>query len=189
MTLQEYCKIPLSLPSPVKIRSGSLPCMNSSIRKELNKRYNLLIKAQRTPKGSEACLDYKKVRNHCTKLLRSAESKYWLTKFNDANSSKDFGRTVRSFEERDVSSKIDPVKDKDRVIYTDDTSKANTLNSFYVNTGKTLAQPSHQAASSPTNQIVRNNQDRPTLSSIALDKDILKSSFLKTFNNWQPDWP
>lgn len=126
MTLQEYCKIPLSLPSPVKIRSGSLPCMNSSIRKELNKRYNLLIKAQRTPKGSEACLDYKKVRNHCTKLLRSAESKYWLTKFNDANSSKDFWRTVRSFEERDVSSKIDPVKDKDRVIYTDDTSKANT---------------------------------------------------------------
>ena len=136
MTLQEYCKIPLSLPSPVKIRSGSLPCMNSSIRKELNKRYNLLIKAQRTPKGSEACLDYKKVRNHCAKLLRLAESKYWLTKFNDANSSKDFWRTVRSFEERDVSSKIDPVKDKDRVIYTDDTSKANTLNSFYVNTGK-----------------------------------------------------
>ena len=66
----------------VKIRGGSLPWMNSSIRKELNKRYKLLLKAQQTPKGSQAWKDYKKARNHCTKLLRSAESNYWLSKFN-----------------------------------------------------------------------------------------------------------
>lgn len=167
MTLQEYCKIPLSLPS------RSLPWMNSSLREELKKRYNLLIKAQRTLKGSEAWLDYKKARNHFTKLLRSAESKYWFTKFHKANSSKDFWRTFRSFEGRDVSSNIGPVKDKDRVSHTDDTSKTNTPNSFFANIGKTLAQPSQQAASGPANQIVQNNQDTPTLSSIALDRAIL----------------
>ena len=37
----------------VKIRNGSLPWMNSSIRKELNKRYKLLLKAQQTPKDSQ----------------------------------------------------------------------------------------------------------------------------------------
>ena len=58
----------------VKIRSGSLPWMNSSIRKELDKRYKLLLKAQQTPKGSQAWIDYKKARNYCNKLLRSAES-------------------------------------------------------------------------------------------------------------------
>ena len=38
----------------VKIRRGSLPWMNSSIRKLLNKRYKLLKKAQQTPKASQA---------------------------------------------------------------------------------------------------------------------------------------
>ena len=73
-----------------RLRRGSLPWMNCSIRKELNKRYKLLLKAQQTPKGSEAWMDYKKARNHCTKLLRSAESNYWLSKFNEATSAKDF---------------------------------------------------------------------------------------------------
>lgn len=53
----------------VKIRRGDLPWMNSSIRKELNKRYKLLLKAQKTQKGSQAWIDYKKARNQCTKLL------------------------------------------------------------------------------------------------------------------------
>ena len=58
----------------VKIRRGSLQWMNSSIRKGLNKRYKLLLKAQQTQKGLQAWIDYKKARNYCTKLLRSAES-------------------------------------------------------------------------------------------------------------------
>ena len=74
----------------VMIRRRSLEWMNSSIRKELNKRYKLLLKAQQTPKGSQALIDYKKTRNYCTRLLRSAESNYWLSKFNETTSAKDF---------------------------------------------------------------------------------------------------
>lgn len=74
----------------VKIRRRSLEWMNSSIRKELNKCYKLLLKAQQTPKGSQAWIDYKKTRNYCTRLLRSAESNYWLSKFNETTSAKDF---------------------------------------------------------------------------------------------------
>ena len=123
----------------VKIRRGSLPWMNSSICKELNKRYKLLLKAQQTPKGSQAWMDYKKARNHCTKLLRSAESNYWLSKFNEATSAKDFWKTVRSFEGKRITTKIGPIKDSSRVIHSDDTSKANALNSFFVNVGKSLS--------------------------------------------------
>ena len=38
----------------VKIRRGSLQWLNSSLRKELNKRSKLLLKAQQTQKGLQA---------------------------------------------------------------------------------------------------------------------------------------
>ena len=65
--------IPLRM---AKVRSKSLPWMTSSLRKELNKRHNLLLKAQKTPRGSPEWLAYKKQINYCTKLLRSAEISY-----------------------------------------------------------------------------------------------------------------
>ena len=37
----------------VKVRSNSLPWMNSILRKMMNKRYKLLIAAQKTEKGSK----------------------------------------------------------------------------------------------------------------------------------------
>ena len=74
--------------------------------------------------SSEAWLDYKRGETIVPNFLRSVESKYWFTKFNEVNSSKDFWRTVRYF---DVSSKIGPVKNKEGVIHTDDTTNANTL--------------------------------------------------------------
>ena len=105
----------------VKMRSNSLPWMNSSIRKELNKRYKLLLKAQKTPKGSQAWNDYKKSRNYCTKLLRSAESKFWISKFSESTSCKDFWKNVRQFEGTSKSStRIGPIKDNNGVILTDD---------------------------------------------------------------------
>ena len=111
----------------VKIKRGSLPWMNSSIRKQLNKRYKLLKKAQLTTKGSHAWMDYKKARNHCTKVLRSAESNYWLSKFNEATSAKDFWKTVRSFEGKRTTASIGPIKDSCGEILLDDSSKANAL--------------------------------------------------------------
>ena len=59
----------------VKIRSGSLPWMNSHIRKSMNKRYNILKRAKETG-SKELWEEYKKLRNEVTKLLREAEAKY-----------------------------------------------------------------------------------------------------------------
>ena len=158
----------------VKIRSGSLPWMNSSIRKELNKRYKLLLKAQQTPKGSQAWIDYKKARNHCNKLLRSAESNYWLSKFNETTSAKDFWKTVRSFEGKRTTTNIGPIKDSSGVIHSDDTSKAIALNSFFVNVGKSLSKSTQNSSVNFPCQSARNNS--VSLYDIALNKDLLKSS-------------
>ena len=158
----------------VKIRNGSLPWMNSSIRKELNKRYKLLLKAQQTPKGSQAWINYKKARNHCNKLLRSAESNYWLSKFNETTSAKDFWKTVRSFEGKRTITNIGPIKDSSGVIHLDDTSKAIALNSFFVNVGKSLSKSTQDSSVNFPRQSARNNS--VSLYDIALHKDLLKSS-------------
>ena len=49
---------------------------------------------------------------------------------------RDFWKTVRSFEGKQTATNIGPIKDSSGVIHADDTSKANTLNSFFVNVGK-----------------------------------------------------
>lgn len=123
-------------------------------------------------------MDYKKARNHCTKLLRSAESNYWLSKFNEATSAKDFWKTVISFEGKRITTKIGPIKDSSGVIHSDDTSKANALNSFFVNVGKSLSKSTQDSSVNSPCQSARNSSEIPTLSlhNIALNKDLLKSS-------------
>lgn len=140
----------------VKIRSSGLPWMNSSIRKQLNKRYKLLIRARQTPKGSHAWLEYKKARNYYAKLLGSAETKCWLWKFNGATSSKDFWKTVRSFERKREIKNIGPIRDSSGVIHSEDASEANTLNSFFVNVRKSLSNSTKEDSSILSSQLASN---------------------------------
>ena len=107
--------------------------MTSSLRKELNKRYNLLLKAQKTPRGSTEWLAYKKQRNHCTKLLRSAEISYWNSKLTNAKSSEEFWSLVESFQGNNKCSTIGPVKSPSGSLLTDNFSKANEFNSYFTN--------------------------------------------------------
>ena len=113
--------------------------MTSSLRKELNKRYNLLLKVQKSPKGSHQWAAYKKQRNYCTKLLRSAELQYWNNKFTSANSSKEFWKQINSFQGNFKSNTIGPLKDSSGSLLTNNFSKANELNSYFTNVCSTLA--------------------------------------------------
>ena len=77
----------------VKIRSDSLPWMNSHIRKTMNKRYKILKRAKES--GSKVLWDeYKKLRNEVTKLLRDTEANYWRQEFQNTECSKDFWKLV-----------------------------------------------------------------------------------------------
>lgn len=121
----------------VKIRAHSHPWMNSSIRKELNKRFKLLQKAQSTPKGSREWNDYKKSRNYCTKILRIAEASYWQNKFkNLTSSSKEFWSCINSFTGKCKNSSIGPLEDINGNITTDDAAKCLSLNTYFANIGK-----------------------------------------------------
>ena len=70
----------------VKVRSNSLPWMNSNLRKIMNKRYKLLIAAQKTGKVSKEWKEYKTARNKCTLELRKAKDRYWKENFSKAKS-------------------------------------------------------------------------------------------------------
>lgn len=94
----------------VKIRSNSLPWMTSSLRKEMNKRYKLLILAQNTPKGSVEWSNYKKQRNLCTKLLRSAELAYWKDNSPMRNPAKNFGKLLNYFKAPTSPPQLGPSK-------------------------------------------------------------------------------
>ena len=156
----------------VKIRSNSLPWMSSSLRKEMNKRYKLLTLAQNTPKGSNEWSTYKKQRNLCTKLLRTAELSYWKDKFSDAKSSKEFWKTVKLFQGTNKSSSIGPIKDSQGILLTDDTLKANAFNSYFTNICSTLNITAVPHPPLPTNYN-SNYRSTPTLPSLNVNQELL----------------
>ena len=74
-----------------KIRTDSLPWMNASVRKTMNKRYKQLLKAKQT-KDPEDWKQYKKIRNYTTKLCRITESNYWKTNLKMPKQQRNFGQ-------------------------------------------------------------------------------------------------
>ena len=60
----------------VKVRTNGQKWMNSTIRKEMNRRYALLKKAQSNPNDSDLWKQYRRERNHVTKIMREAEAAY-----------------------------------------------------------------------------------------------------------------
>ena len=68
-----------------KIRKESLPSVTGEIRKEMNKRYKLLRKCDGTSNTSAIWEEYKRTRNKVTRMLREAESTFWLNQFKKVN--------------------------------------------------------------------------------------------------------
>ena len=152
--------------------------MTSSLRKELNKRYNLLLKAQKTPRGSPEWLAYKKQRNYCTNLLRSAEISYSHSKLTNAKSSKEFWSLVKSFQGNNKCSTIGPVKSPSGSLLTDNFSKANEFNSYFTDICSTLANTNSLSAldlsTQPVNHIYK---IYPTLQSFTVNRELLSYCF------------
>ena len=73
-----------------------------------------------------------------------------------------------------TATNIGPIKDSSGVIHADDTSKANTLNSFFVNVGKSLSKSTQDSSVNSPCQSARKNS--ASLYNIALNRDLLKSS-------------
>ena len=138
----------------------------------MNKRYKLLTLAQNTPKGSNEWSTYKKQRNLCTKLLRTAELTYWKDKFSDAKSSKEFWKTVKLFQGTNKSSSIGPIKDPQGILQTDDTLKAIAFNSYFTNICSTLNITAVPHPPLPTNYN-SNCRSTPTFPSLNVNQDLL----------------
>ena len=123
----------------VKIRPKSEPWMKGALRKELNNRYRLFQKAKLTQKGSNEWKQYKKSRNRCSNMIKTAKAIFWRTKFGNSKNSKTFWKTVRKFGGGECKgSTIGPLVDKETII-TDDNKKSELMNNFFATVGKELA--------------------------------------------------
>lgn len=93
-----------------KVKSNSLPWMNSAVRKEMNIRYKLLKRAQKGP-SPENWQRYKRQRNYVTSFCKKAEAQYWKTKFEDSENATTFWRTVKEMQGKRGRTSIGPLKD------------------------------------------------------------------------------
>ena len=123
-----------------KIRSNSLPWMNSALRKEMNLRYKLLKHAQKFPQNTVHWSKYRRQQNHVTQQIRKAEADYWKTKFEKDGNSRDVWKIVRAMKGQKKNHKIGPIKDDQSRILTDDKKKAESFNQYFATVGEKLAE-------------------------------------------------
>lgn len=161
----------------VKVRSNNQPWITGEIRKALNERYRLLQKARLTNKNSAEWTKYKKCKNHCTNLIRSAKANFWKNEFQSSDSPKKFWQTVKKFQGKAKKSTISTLKGTNGDLITEDRHKANELNNFFASVGHNLAQDLKAEQNSCLNShIYRITQ---TLSNIELELE----DFTKAFNS------
>ena len=126
----------------VKVRPKSHPWIDGKIRKQLNLRYKLLKIAQKTPKDSHEWKLYRRARNHCTKVLRTAEAKYWEDRFSGLSpSSKNFWNCINDYIGKTKKNSIRPITDEKGIVTTDNTTKCEILNKYFANIGKVDKNP------------------------------------------------
>ena len=108
------------------------------LRKVINNRYKLLLKARETPKNSKKRAEYRKAKNRYTNLIRHAKTTSWKEKYSSADCPKSFWSLVRKFKGVSSTPRIGPLK-QNGVTITNDVDKANLMNSFFANIGNKLA--------------------------------------------------
>ena len=150
-----------------KIRSKSLPLMNSKIQKLMNQRYSLLKKANST-QDAQVREECKKIWNRVCKELKIAEAKYWKRKLADTDKGgPDFWRIVKELTgtERSGKKRIGPIKSKTGDILTNNKQIAECFNKFFANVGEDLA---NKFKENDIEQVQYISRVTPTLSELNL---------------------
>ena len=84
-----------------KIRTNSLPWVNSCIRKLMNKRYKLLQQSDGTDKTTGSWKEYRKVRNQVTTMVRKADTKYCKSNLRKRQQHENFGKFTEKPQNKD----------------------------------------------------------------------------------------
>ena len=79
------------------------------------------------------------LRNKVTKMIREAETNYWTEQFNAAATSAEFWKIVKKLKREQKERKIGLLTNEEGSIITNDTEKAELLNSYVTNIGKELS--------------------------------------------------
>ena len=159
-----------------KIRSDSLPWIDSKIRKMMNCRYKRLRKCDETPRTSNEWNEYRRVRNEVRKLLKNAEAKCWRDQFSEATCKQDFWNIYNKVTNRGNRTKIGPLKSKEGELIVCDKEKAEAMNEFYANIGWEISQTFTQNNDKEIEHIYR---IAPTVQDPSYDGDTLLKQLRK----------
>ena len=160
-----------------KVRSNSLPWMNSAVRKQMNSRYKLLKKAQADPSKTENWANYRKQRNYVTALCRKTEAQYWKTKFKKADNPACFWKTVKAMNGVQKQKQIGPIKGDNNQILTADIDMANCLNLYFSTVGEKLAEANSQMLL--TENVILKTENIPEVQDLLINEDYVKKTIQK----------
>ena len=117
----------------IRIRPSDPPWITTAIRRQIRKRKRAYRKAK-SSNTPHAWNKFKKIRNKVIECLRKSKQQYFnqlSDKLKSENlSSKDWWPILKSFISPSSNSSI-PTLEKDGLIFTDETDKANVLNDFF----------------------------------------------------------
>ena len=162
----------------VRIRSKTLPWMNSCIRKLMNQRYKQLLKFNRTQDQHDRD-EYKKLRNKVSRELKTAEANYWKRKLEEiSQGSSDFWKTIRTVTktERSKKKRIGPIKNESVILVYDEKMKTETMNEFFATVGENLASNLMPVTKTPVEYIYRVT---PTINELRITNELFSEKMSK----------
>ena len=160
------------LPSrDVKIRDKSLPWINTSIRKEMNKRYKLLKEAKSSGDPAKWKL-YKEKIYEVKKLLRKAEAAYWQTSFEQASNPREFWSLTNQVLRKHKAKNIGPISGPNEEIITHNLTKAEYFNDCFINISENVTKQLDPLDSSTLNNFI--NRITPTKENVDFRWDLIR---------------
>ena len=113
-------------------------------------------------------MTYKKLRNEVTRQLRIKEAAYWKEQFSKAKTSKEFWTAVNKLKRKQKDHRIGPLKDENDNLETDDTGKAELMNSYFTQVGQKLSEALD--SSSDTSDVSYINWITPTCGRLEMNQ-------------------
>ena len=96
-------------------------------------------KQKRQDLMNELWVEYKRLRNKVTRILREAEANYWRQEFNNTESRKDFWQLVAKIIHQKKVNNIGSIADDQGNMIFNDKIKAEAMNDSFVAVGPNLA--------------------------------------------------
>ena len=157
-----------------KIRSVSLPWINSQTRHKMNLQYKIYLRAKRSD-DVVLWTEYRRIRNEITFEVRKAKGNYYKSLFDEEKNTSVYWKLIKKATDFKNLGNITAMRNTDGSLVIINKEKAEALNEYFANVGDNLA---NRLSTTNSNPLIV-SKVTSTITHIEISQDIVYKEILK----------